>query len=32
MQPGDTNRPFLQFGIYRDGILFAYYNTLDLED
>ena len=32
MRPGDTNRPFLQFGINRDGILFAYYNTLDLED
>ena len=30
MQPGDMNRPFLQFGINKDGILFAYYNTLNL--
>ena len=32
MQPGDMNRPFLQFGINKEGILFAYYNTLNLRD
>jgi hypothetical protein len=32
MQPGDMNRPFLQFGLYKDGTLFAYYNTIDLND
>ncbi len=32
MQPGDMNRPFLQFGMSKDGTLFAYYNTLDLAD
>jgi hypothetical protein len=32
IQPGDMNRPFLQFGMSKDGILFAYYNTLDLKD
>jgi hypothetical protein len=32
MRPGDTNRPFLQFGINKDGILFACYNTLNPKD
>jgi hypothetical protein len=32
MQPGDMNRPFMQFGIQKDGTLFAYYNTLELSD
>lgn len=31
MQPGDMNRPFLQFGMHKSGLLFAYYNTLALE-
>ena len=32
MQSGKMNRPFLQFGMSKDGTLFAYYNTLDLAD
>ena len=32
INPGDMNRPFLQFGLHNDGMLFAYYNTLDLQD
>ena len=28
---GLMNRPFLQFGFHKSGILFAYYNTLSLE-
>ena len=32
MQPGDMNRPFMQFGLQKDGTLFAYYNTLNLEN
>ena len=32
IQPGDMNRPFLQFGMSKDGTLFAYYNTLDLAE
>ena len=29
--PGMMNRPFLQFGFHKSGLLFAYYNTLLLE-
>jgi len=32
MQLGDLNRPFLQIGLHKSGILFAYYNTLLLSD
>jgi hypothetical protein len=28
---GAINRPFLQFGFYKNGVLFAYYNTLSME-
>ena len=28
---GSLNRPFLQFGFHKSGVLFAYYNTLSLE-
>ena len=28
MGPGSMNRPFLQFGFHKSGLLFAYYNTL----
>lgn len=31
MSPGSMNRPFLQFGFHKSGILFAYYNTLSIE-
>jgi len=27
---GSMNRPFLQFGFYNSGVLFAYYNTLSV--
>ena len=28
---GSMNRPFLQFGFHKSGVLFAYYNTLSVE-
>ena len=28
IRPGSMNRPFLQFGFHKSGVLFAYYNTL----
>ena len=31
MSPGYMNRPFLQFGFHKSGLLFAYYNTLSVE-
>lgn len=31
MSPGSMNRPFLQFGFHKSGLLFAYYNTLFVE-
>ncbi|MBC7877586.1 MAG: hypothetical protein H7Y59_10485 [Anaerolineales bacterium] len=31
MASGSMNRPFLQFGFYKSGALFAYYNTLSVE-
>jgi hypothetical protein len=31
MSPGSTNRPRLQFGFYKNGFLFAFYNTLAIE-
>jgi hypothetical protein len=31
MSPGSMNRPFLQFGLHKSGVLFAYYNTLSVE-
>jgi hypothetical protein len=31
MGSGSTNRPFLQFGFHKSGVLFAYYNTLAVE-
>ncbi len=31
MSPGSMNRRFLQFGFYKSGVLFAYYNTLSVE-
>jgi hypothetical protein len=31
MSPGSMNRPFLQFGFHKSGVLFAYYNTLSVE-
>lgn len=31
MSPGLMNRPFLQFGFHKSGVLFAYYNTLAVE-
>ncbi len=31
MSPGSMNRPFLQFGFHKSGLLFAYYNTLAVE-
>ena len=31
MSPGFMNRPFLQFGFHKSGLLFAYYNTLSVE-
>ena len=31
MGSGSMNRPFLQFGFHKSGILFAYYNTLSVE-
>lgn len=30
MSPGDMNRPFVQIGLHKSGILFAYYNTISL--
>lgn len=30
LTPGLMNRPFLQIGIHKSGVLFAYYNTLFL--
>ena len=32
MRPGEMNQPFLQFGMSKDGVLFAYYNTFDLAE
>ena len=32
MSAGSMSRPFLQFAFHQSGILFAYYNTLSLED
>lgn len=31
ISPGSMNRPFLQFGFHKSGLLFAYYNTLSVE-
>jgi hypothetical protein len=31
LSPGAMNRPFLQFGFHKSGVLFAYYNTLSVE-
>lgn len=31
MNAGAMNRPLLQFGFYKNGVLFAYYNTLSVE-
>ena len=31
MSSGSMNRPFLQFGFHKSGVLFAYYNTLSIE-
>ena len=31
MSPGSMNRPFLQFGFHKSGLLFSYYNTLSVE-
>lgn len=31
-KPGDMNRAFLQIGIHNSGLLFAYYNTLNIEN
>lgn len=31
MSSGSMNRPFLQFGFHKSGVLFAYYNTLSVE-
>ena len=31
ISPGSMNRPFLQFGFHKSGVLFAYYNTLAVE-
>jgi uncharacterized protein YcfL len=31
MNSGSMNRPFVQIGLYKSGVLFAYYNTLSLE-
>lgn len=31
MSPDSMNRPFLQFGFHKSGVLFAYYNTLAIE-
>ena len=30
MTSGSMNRPFIQFGFHKNGLLFAYYNTLSL--
>jgi hypothetical protein len=30
--PGAMSRPFLQIGIHKSGVLFAYYNTLNVEN
>ena len=32
MSPGSMQRPFLQFAFHKSGVLFAYINTLSLED
>lgn len=31
MISGSMNRPFVQIGLHKSGVLFAYYNTLSLE-
>jgi len=31
LSSGSMNRPFLQFGFHKSGVLFAYYNTLSVE-
>lgn len=31
-KPGNMNRAFLQIGIHNSGVLFAYYNTLNIEN
>jgi hypothetical protein len=32
IKPGAMNRPFAQIGLHQNGLLFAYYNTLSLEE
>jgi hypothetical protein len=31
MKPGSMNRPVLQLGFHKSGVLFAFYNTLTVE-
>ena len=31
MSAGDFNRPFIQVGVYKTGFIFAYYNTVTIE-